>query len=198
MKTILFLTRHGQTEWNFEHKLDGQEDTQLTAKGIKQAQQLATHLKKEHIDAIICSPLSRSKKTAEMISDQVKAPIHEYKELIEIDCGKCTGRTKKEIKDIFPKLIKEWDEDTDPQFPNGENMQDVENRVVPIFKKIVEQFKGKTIVMVGHGTVNLAFIGQLLEIPPAVRFKISQSNCCINEIHFSNEDFSIKSINKRV
>ena len=54
---------------------------------------------------------------------------------------------------------------------------------------------GKTILLVGHGSLNIGIIGHYLRIPYGLRFKIGQGNCCINELVIEDDDFSIKKIN---
>jgi bisphosphoglycerate-dependent phosphoglycerate mutase len=43
-KTIIYLVRHGETEWNVEHRMQGHQDSPLTNLGIKQAQWLGDSL----------------------------------------------------------------------------------------------------------------------------------------------------------
>lgn len=195
MKTKVVLTRHGQTNFNAEHRLDGNSDTSLTKEGLEQADRLAEYLAEEDISAVYCSPLSRSRLTLEAINKFHKLPMNVVESFMEIDCGDCTGLTVSEIEKKYPELIKEWAKDTDPIFPGGENMRDVEARVMPSFLNLVKENEGKTFLIAGHGTVNLSIIGGLLQIPPAIRFKIKQSNCCINIIEFENDDFAIRNVN---
>ncbi len=198
MKTKIILIRHGQTNWNKNHLLDGQHNTTLTKEGLAQAEKLAKFLKQIPFDIAFSSKLSRAKKTLEIINKQLKIPSFEIEELKEIDCGLCTGLNKQEIAEKFPELIKEWKKDSDPPFPEGESIRDVEARVMPEINKIINENKGKTILIASHGTVNLAILGHLLDIKPGLRFKIRQGNCCVNEIDFNEEDFMIKSINRTV
>lgn len=195
--TKLIIIRHGRTDFNHGHKLDGQFDTQLTEEGLIQARNLAEYLKDERIDKIYSSPLTRAVKTAETVQrhHSKKVEIVIEPDFKEIDCGKCTGLTKDEIAVKFPELIKEWAKNTDPPFPGGESLRDVEKRAMPVVNKILADDKGKVILISGHGSLNLAILGYYLEIPHAIRFNIKQSNCCINEIEFSDNGFSINKIN---
>lgn len=197
--TRLIITRHGQTNYNLQHKLDGQHDTKLTALGKKQAKKLAKTLKKFKLDRVYSSPLTRAVETAQYIlKETVKenaTNLEIVPEFSEIDCGSCTALTKKEIKKKFPKLVEEWEKNSDPPFPQGESLKDVEKRAIPVLKRIIEKNKGKTILISGHGSLNLAIIGCFLCIPHGLRFKIKQSNCCINEIELNGKDLKITKLN---
>lgn len=70
----LFLTRHGQTDWNIAQKIQGRTDIELNATGIRQAENTREKLLDETIDLIISSPLKRTKKTAEIIATRKKYP----------------------------------------------------------------------------------------------------------------------------
>ncbi len=105
--------------------------------------------------------------------------------------------TKEEVARKYPDIVKGWKANTDPVFPNGENMRMLEQRVIPKFKQVIKQ--GDNVLIVSHASVNQAIIGWLLRIPPSYRFKIKQNHCCINELEcFNNScsDFKIISINR--
>ena len=193
--TRLLIVRHGKTDSNCNHRLDGQSDSQLTEEGKKQCKHLKVKLKKYKIDCIYTSPLKRALQTAQIINEQNK-PMHIVNEFIEIDCGLCTGLTKQEIKKRFPKLVSEWKRNTDPPFPGGESLRDVEQRAIVKIKEILSEQKGKNILIVGHGALNVAIIGYFLKIPYGLRFKIKQDNCCLNEISIEDETFQIQKINE--
>ena len=63
----MFVTRHGQTNWNKEGKVQGLADIELNEEGIKQALTTKELLDSEPIDLILCSPLLRARQTAEII-----------------------------------------------------------------------------------------------------------------------------------
>ncbi|EKD23770.1 MAG: hypothetical protein ACD_81C00185G0008 [uncultured bacterium] len=106
----IYLSRHGQNEDNAEGILNGHRDRPLTAIGIEQAQQLATHIEKLGLtfDAVYSSPLCRAYATAEIVTkklgllDPQKMPL-----LIERDFGVMTGKLVKDIALLCaPNIIK--------------------------------------------------------------------------------------------
>lgn len=63
----IVLVRHGETDWNLERRLMGWKDIPLNSKGREQAEILRDKLAGMHFDCCYCSPLSRTKETAEII-----------------------------------------------------------------------------------------------------------------------------------
>ncbi len=63
----LYLVRHGETDWNLEHKAQGQVDIPLNATGIHQAEDLRDKLATHDYDICYCSPLKRAAQTAEIV-----------------------------------------------------------------------------------------------------------------------------------
>lgn len=98
----LFLIRHGQTVWNREERLQGRHDSNLTAAGRAQAEQLA-----EVVAAIeaerISSPQGRAVETARIVFGG--APFRQDPRLVEIDVGAFTGRCLPELRAEQPEIF---------------------------------------------------------------------------------------------
>lgn len=103
----IYITRHGQTDWNLAKKLQGRSDIPLNGNGILQATQTFLGLKKNGItfDRVYSSPLLRAEKTAEIISGFSGDKIIKDKRIIEFSFGDAEGRTLGEIESL-PEL--EW------------------------------------------------------------------------------------------
>ena len=71
----IFITRHGQTDWNLERRVQGQTDIDLNETGRLQAEEVREKLLGEDLDLIICSPLKRARHTAEAINRGRNLPI---------------------------------------------------------------------------------------------------------------------------
>lgn len=102
MPEHLFLVRHGQTEWNLEHRLQGQLDSPLTADGIRQAKSVAERLIGRGITTVCSSPLGRALRTAVIIADRLDAELVEVPELAELHHGEVAGLTWQEVDERFP------------------------------------------------------------------------------------------------
>ncbi|MBQ1538156.1 MAG: histidine phosphatase family protein, partial [Ruminococcus sp.] len=66
---MLYIMRHGKTDWNSQHKLQGRTDVPLNEEGRKMAQRAAEEYRGVHFDVCYCSPLSRARETAEILLD---------------------------------------------------------------------------------------------------------------------------------
>jgi len=89
----LYFVRHGETVWNKENKICGATDSPLTELGIKQAEETGIKIKEQALsaDAIICSPLSRARDTAKIISDITGISMREEPRLTEQNFGYYEG-----------------------------------------------------------------------------------------------------------
>src|SRR5262245_21498679 len=100
MTTSLYVVRHGETRWNVEGRLQGQQDSPLTMRGLQQAQRYAEMLRAELAGAspvhICSSPLPRARQTASIIRELLEVPSACYSEsdlLKERACGSWEGLT---------------------------------------------------------------------------------------------------------
>ncbi len=154
MMTKLYITRHGQTEWNLEGRLQGRKDSRLTELGEKQAKWLGEKLKEVEIDIIISSTSGRAFKTAEIIRGDRKIEIIQNDNLMEMDFGEWEGQLHTEIEAHSPDEKENmW------QYPHlykssgGETFFEVLERVGNEIKKIITEHEGKTILVVTHAVV---------------------------------------------
>lgn len=149
--TTLYITRHGETLWNTEHRMQGWHDSPLTEKGIKQATLLGERLKDTNIDVIYCSDLGRTFKTAELVRGGRNIDIIPDKNLREINIGNWEGYNQEEIKKINEsELFNFWKKPHLFKPDGGENFKEVRDRVWKEVNKIVKENEGKTILIVTH------------------------------------------------
>ncbi|KRB49947.1 phosphoglycerate mutase [Rhizobium sp. Root708] len=119
---LIYVVRHGQTDWNAERRLQGQKDIPLNAIGREQARQnglnLADILKVEAIPFdFIASPLGRTRATMEIMRDAMGLPPKDYRtdeRLVEVSFGDWEGSTIKELKAtsrerVVERNLNKWD-----------------------------------------------------------------------------------------
>ena len=100
--TRLYLTRHGQTEWNVERRMQGQQDSPLTELGKEQAKWLGERLHDVGLDVIFSSSSGRAIRTAEIIRGTRKISIIPSDNLREIALGQWAGMLHTEVERIYP------------------------------------------------------------------------------------------------
>ena len=130
---MIYLTRHGQTEWNVEGRMQGRMESALTPLGVLQARAMAELLHDLIVRdppapwRLVSSPSGRARATAETISRRLSLPIELDERLIEIGCGEWEGRLRSEVAHIHPEKFasREWFFGA----PGGETYEDVWDRV---------------------------------------------------------------------
>lgn len=153
MKTRLILIRHAEAEGNAIRKFHGWTDSSLTDKGHKQAQKAAERLVDVHIDVIYSSSLKRTLQTAEYISRVKCLPIIRTDKLWEINGGDWEGRWWTELPERWPEAYHTWENDIGlHRMPNGETMEEFQQRILKEIMYIIHHNPGKVICIVTHGT----------------------------------------------
>ena len=131
MDTIIYLTRHGQTLWNIEKRLQGRGNSPLTEQGIERAKELRDRIKYIHIDIIYSSPIERALTTANIIKVDKSIEVITDDGFMEM----CFGGYEGQITDEVMKENPDWDislimkGNTELTAPNGENLAEVRDRV---------------------------------------------------------------------
>lgn len=149
----LFLTRHGQTDWNIAGRYQGQSDISLNQTGQLQAEQIAKRLSTETIHAIYSSDLSRAKDTASKIRNlQGQSPAFQIdSRWRELSFGDWEGMTYKEMSAHSPELFSKWMVNPkDTSTPNGETLVQLAERVKAAFDEIKNNHQDQTVLVVGH------------------------------------------------
>jgi probable phosphoglycerate mutase len=139
---LVFLARHGETEWTVTRRHTGRTDVPLTDAGELQAVELGQLLTGVEPDRVLSSPMTRALETARLAGFEGR--VEQYDALREYDYGQYEGLTSEEIRDKRPG----WDLFRDG-CPDGEMPEQVAARVEPLLDEIVEA--GQRVVVFGHG-----------------------------------------------
>ncbi len=149
------FVRHGETDWNQAGKIHGgNADIPLNANGEKQAHQLAESLRGQKFDAIISSDLSRALRTAQIVSKALAIEnVESWEALRERNLGDWSGRGYHEMRKEFG--IPEHTSVTGHTFtpPNGESHSAFIKRISGATQRLLQDFKGKRVLVVTHGGV---------------------------------------------
>jgi len=106
--SVVYLVRHGETVANLEGRIQGQNDTPLTALGRKQARAIARRLAREPISRLYSSDLGRALDTAEEIARECGVRVQRDPLLRERLFGVLQGLTRAEIDQHYPLEEHEW------------------------------------------------------------------------------------------
>jgi len=185
---MLYLVRHGQTEFNAIGRWQGQSDSPLTRLGREQAITVAAILRREIADAgatIFSSPLGRAAETAAIIADalRITQPVIFDDRLKEVRMGSWDGLTSAEIEDGWPNArnglgANEWFFHS----PDGESYDEMLARVTAVLESLLCDDIGPKIV-VCHGVTGRIMRGissglergaeLSLDVPQDAAFRLS-------------------------
>lgn len=165
----IYLARHGQNEDNANGILNGHRDLPLTPKGVEQAQEVAQEIAKSHMHFthIYASPLSRAFRTAQIISEGIKGPKPEVEPLlIERDFGVMTGKETTRITELCAPDIIQGDPITYFLSPEGaETFPQLVERAKSLLKKLTNQHKSGSILLVTHGDFGKMIYAAYYDLP---------------------------------
>ena len=174
----IYYVRHGQTDWNFEQKMQGgQTERNLNETGIKQAENTKKQLENVKYDIVIRSPMNRAKQTAEIITEGKEVSIIIDERIRERNLGELEGAP---ITEECEKNI--WDYNLNMELKGGESLKEFEKRILEFIEEIKEKYDDKTILIVAHGGVAKVLKAYLYGKPESNNLDdIKMENCEIIE-----------------
>ncbi len=140
---MIYIVRHGETDWNLFRRANGVTDTFLNQTGIAQSKLQAENLRNVSFDVCFCSPKTRARQTCEII---YQGPIVFDDRLAEINFGEFEGadETDAETMKLAEQAVMSGDKGT-------ESFQAFMKRNCDFCDMIVEKYKGKNVLIVTHG-----------------------------------------------
>lgn len=151
-ETVLFLTRHGQTEWNLQKRMQGHQNSALTALGEQQAEWLRERLEGENLGAIYSSTSPRALHTAQILRGNRSLSIQQQASLMEINMGIWEGMNTDQIEQKYPLQYSHFFTRPDLFIPlaSGETYSQLEQRVIPTLERIINDSEGLEVLIVTH------------------------------------------------
>ena len=182
---VLYLVRHGETEWNRQRRMQGRLDSSLTAEGRAHARTNGALLAREGVEHLVVSPLGRARQTADLIRAELAATIAYEDLLVERDSGAWEGLTIDQIEARFPA---EWAERNRDPFhhrpPGGENLPDMLVRIGPVADRLRE-LPVRSVAIVSHGISGRVLLTHVLGLLPGVADKVRQPNDLVYRLEFA-------------
>ncbi len=159
---MLYIIRHGKTDWNMQNKLQGHMDIPLNEEGIQMAIESGKKNKDVHFDICFCSPLTRAKQTAAYFLGDRKVPVIYDDRLKEMNFGIYEGTLNYRTDENCPVNVFFKDPANYNGVKDGESTKDLMNRTKDFLDTVVNPMlkEGKDILIVGHGAANSSLICQ--------------------------------------
>lgn len=185
MANTFYIVRHGQTNWNILGKTQGHGNSDLTAKGIEQATELAESIVNYPIDYIYSSDLGRAVQTAQILGDKLNIEVEETEALREMGFGEWEGLLIDEIKTNYANVYTTWrNEPHLAQIPGGETLHLIKDRVDSFIQSLNEKYDNKHILLVTHSVTVRVMLLAFLNSGMENIYRIKQDNTALNIVEY--------------
>ena len=193
--SVVYLVRHGETDWNRERRYQGNQDIPLNDRGIEQAARLRHRLDREPLDVIFVSPLQRARQTADILNADRRLPIEVLPLLRERSGGAWEGQLYSDLgaASLEDMQRREVREGIVP--PGGETLAQVADRAELAWAEVLRQGAERTLVVAHNGFLH-ALIGRLLGMPLANYWQIKIDTCSLTIVEVRPDGPEFLTINE--
>ena len=177
---MLYIMRHGRTDWNDRHKLQGRTDVPLNAEGRSMAEKAAEEYRDVPLDVCWCSPLIRAKETVEIVLRGRDVPILTDDRLREMSFGDYEGQENSfSIPGCPINVIFKAPEKYTASVGGAETFEELFARTGSFLREVIDPLmeQGKDVLIVGHGAMNLSIISQIRNLPRKDFWSTGIENC---------------------
>jgi broad specificity phosphatase PhoE len=178
----LVLVRHGESVGNFENRLQGQEDYDLTDKGRLEAASTAERLAAMRTHAVYSSPLLRARHTAVTIAERLGVALTLLPEVSEYDFGRMSGSTYAEVRQHFAGRSSSPPGPQERIYPGEEGRENFANRVTAALWRVIDAHPRQIVAVVSHGGPIALFCQSVLSLPYQRPMPFSIGNCSLTVI----------------
>ena len=194
--TTVCLVRHGSVVGAETRRFIGHLDVPLSSLGVAQIDALSRRLIGVAFDAIYCSDLERTRRSAEILAaPHALIPVRDPA-LREFAMGEWDGLTAEQIRVRDARAFEAWLADVGRfQFPGGESLPDLVARAVPAFEALVARHAGGTIAVVAHGGSNRAILCHALGLGPERLLALGQDYAALSVLERAGGHWSLRLLN---
>lgn len=197
-ETTLYLVRHGRTKGNVDRTLCGRLDVPLDDLGVLQAQRVADRIAREvKADVLLSSPLIRARQTAGHIRERNGLAVEMVEDLAEWNFGDYEGKTLAEVQAAAPHVLSALEnlDDHEAGWPGGEIRRVFHARVAGVFRQIVTDYHGQSVIVVAHGGVLGSLAAQIHGTSPNDWQAFNFHNCSLTHFSLCAEGVDVVMIN---
>ena len=177
---MLYIIRHGRTDWNDRHKLQGRTDIPLNTQGRLMAEKAREEYLDVPLDLCFSSPLVRAKETADILLRGRNIPILTDDRLREMSFGDYEGLENSfSIPDCPVNVIFFTPEKYTASVGGAETFDELFERTGSFLREVIDPLmeQGKDVLIVGHGAMNLSIISQIRNLPRKEFWSTGIENC---------------------
>lgn len=190
----LYLLRHGQTDWNRDHRIMGTGPVPLNESGRAGVAELARALKAKRIPVVYTSTVARALESARILADEWGAELREESRLNESPFEPWIGKTYHELAhDENFKLY--FEVPTRARFSNGERMADIQKRVLDAVARIVKETGTGPAAAVSHADVIKPVLAHYLGMDLDSIHRLSIANASASLVDFAEAPPRVRYVN---
>jgi ribonuclease H / adenosylcobalamin/alpha-ribazole phosphatase len=198
--TVLLLIRHGRTPLTEQRRSSGRggADPGLSEAGRGDAARMADLVARwagpggasdggpdvGPVSAVICSPLARTRETAQVLADRLGLAAAPDGALAEIAFGEWDGLTYGEVEAGWPDLLRAWQGSMTLAPPGGESLAGFAERVRSARAGIVAGHPGGTVAVVTHTTPVRVVVQEALDAGPAALWRTRIDPCSVTVVRY--------------
>ncbi|UXY27248.1 bifunctional RNase H/acid phosphatase [Streptomyces sp. HUAS TT20] len=196
----LVLLRHGETPLTPQKRFSGSggTDPSLSDVGREQAERVGAALaRRGTIQAIVASPLARTRETAGIVAAHLGLDVAIDDGLRETDFGAWEGLTFGEVRERHPDDLNAWLADTQARpTGDGESFAATATRIAATRDKLVAAYAGRTVLLVTHVTPIKTFVRLALGAPPESLFRMELSAASLSAVaYYADGNASVRLFN---
>ncbi|MEV6949145.1 bifunctional RNase H/acid phosphatase [Streptomyces sp. NPDC051172] len=194
------LLRHGETPLTPQKRFSGSSGTNpsLSDVGREQAERAGAALaRRGTIQAIVASPLARTRETAGIVARHLGLEVTVEDEIRETDFGAWEGLTFAEVRERYPDDLNTWLADPHAQpSGGGESFAATATRIAAARDKLVAAYAGRTVLLVSHVTPIKTFVQLALGAPPEALFRMELSAAALSAVaYYADGNASVRLFN---
>ncbi|GAB2790299.1 bifunctional RNase H/acid phosphatase [Streptomyces chlorus] len=195
------LLRHGETPLTPQKRFSGSGggDPSLSDVGREQAERVAAGLaRRGTIQAIVASPLARTRETAGVVAARLGLDVTVDDGLRETDFGAWEGLTFAEVRERHPEDLNAWlsSPDAEPT-GGGESFADTATRIAATRDRLTAAYAGRTVLLVTHVTPIKTLIRLALGAPPEALFRMELSAASLSAVaYYADGNASVRLFNE--
>ena len=194
---LLYLLRHGETDWNVEQRIQGVSDTALNGVGVAQAEALADALRGRPIARVYASPLRRARRTAEIVARTLEAPLLEEAGIAELNQGELEGTAFQRLHETHPDFMALWrSRPAEARMPGGETLAELQERAWAAMERFLEAHRGEVVAAVSHNLAIITILCRVLGVELNGFRRLRQHNAAMNIVeHAPGRGWSVVTMN---
>ena len=201
--TTLVLVRHGVTAHTVAKRFSGGlggSNPGLSDEGRDQIRSTADWLAPlaHDIEVVVSSPVRRTLESAEIIGARLGKETRVEDGLAEMEFGTWDGLTFAELRERRPDELAAWLGSLDERPGGGESFRTVQRRVLASLDRLLEEYPGRTIVLVSHVTPIKVLVARALGAPLQSVYRMEMAPASVSVLsYFDDGNAAMRMFNAR-